>query len=37
MGDIRTEEWKWKRSEVKFALSCPTIHNPMDYTVHAIL
>ena len=26
---------KW--SEVKVAQSCPTLYNPMDYTVHGIL
>ena len=28
-------KWKWKK--VKVAQSCPTLCNPMDYTVHGIL
>ena len=28
---------KWSEEEVKVAQLCPTLRNPMDYTVHVIL
>ena len=33
--DIVRIEWKWKK--VKVAQLCPTLCDPMDYTVHVIL
>ena len=39
MGKVATDEAKeqWGESEVKVVQSCPTLCNPMDYTVHGIL
>ena len=43
-GDSWTKTWRWTREEttwlhvcVKVPQSCPTLCNPMDYTVHGIL
>ena len=33
---LKIKEHKHKTSEVKVTPSCPTLHNPMDYTVHGI-
>ena len=39
MGKVATDEAKeqWGENEVKVVQSCPTLCNPMDYTVHGIL
>ena len=29
--------YEYQKSEVKVAQSCPTLYDPMDYTVHGIL
>ena len=36
-GRKEGRKWKKGRKEVKVAQSCPTLCNPMDYTVHGIL
>ena len=34
---FETIDTKESRNEVKVAQSCPTLYDPMDYTVHGIL